>query len=260
MKKNLELVSWNVNGIRACHRKGCWEWVRKTAPDIISIQETKATEEQVPADIMAQQGLISYFDSPKEKKGYSGVGVISTITPERIEKGIGVPSLDKEGRSLTLFFKNFILINTYFPNGGGGPVRLAYKLKYYDAFLKYVETLRKKQKHIIFCGDINTAHMEIDLARPKENEKNTGFLPIERAWMDTVVSKGYIDVFRKRNPNLRDAYSYWDMKTFARQRNVGWRIDYFFATPDIYPYIQDARIHSDVLGSDHCPISISLSF
>ncbi|MEK7514246.1 MAG: exodeoxyribonuclease III, partial [Patescibacteria group bacterium] len=229
MKKSLEIISWNVNGIRACYRKGCWEWVKKRAPYIICLQETKATTEQIPPEIISKQGHNCYFDSPLEKKGYSGVGILSQAAPERTEKGIGVPSLDNEGRSLTLHFKDFTLINTYFPNGGGGPVRLAYKLKYYDAFLQYVEKLRRKQKNVLFCGDINTAHNEIDLARPKENEKNTGFLPEERAWLDKLISKGYIDVFRKQNPSLTDAYTYWDMKIFARQRNVGWRIDYFFA-------------------------------
>jgi exodeoxyribonuclease-3 len=259
MKKTIEIISWNVNGIRACYRKGCWEWVEKTAPDIVCLQETKATGEQIPLEITSKVSHNSYFDSPLEKKGYSGVGMISTINPEKVEKGIGVPALDQEGRSLTLHFKDFILINTYFPNGGGGPERLSYKLKYYDAFLNYIEKLRKKQKNIIFCGDVNTAHTAIDLARPKENEKNTGFLPEERAWIDKVISKGYVDVFRKKNPVLTNAYTYWDMKTFARQRNVGWRIDYFFATSELYKNIKDTKIHSAVLGSDHCPISVSIA-
>ncbi|MCK5059534.1 MAG: exodeoxyribonuclease III [Candidatus Pacebacteria bacterium] len=255
----MKIISWNVNGIRACHKKGCWEWVKKISPDIICVQETKALSEQIPDEIKNQKEYISYFDSPKEKKGYSGVGILTKKEPCAVEIGIGSSSFDKEGRSLTVHFKDFSLINTYFPNGGGGAERFAFKLGYYDAFLKYIEKLRKKQKNLIFCGDVNTAHNEIDLARAKENEKSTGFLPEERAWIDKVVSKRYIDVFRYFYPETRDAYTYWDMKTFARERNIGWRLDYFFVTSELIKKVKRVKIEDTVLGSDHCPISLEIN-
>jgi exodeoxyribonuclease-3 len=163
-----------------------------------------------------------------------------------------------EGRLLGVHFKDFVLINIYFPNGGGGPVRLDYKLRFYDEFLSYIEKIKKSGKKVIFCGDVNTAHEAIDLARPKENEKNTGFLPEERAWIDTVIDHGYVDVFRQLNPGKKDAYTYWDQKTAARERNVGWRIDYFFCSSDMMPRVQAIKIHENVLGSDHCPIELVL--
>lgn len=151
-----------------------------------------------------------------------------------------------------------VIINTYFPNGGGGPDRLDFKLRFYDEFLKYVNKQRKNGYEVIFCGDVNTAHTEIDLARPKENEENTGFLPIERAWIDKVIESGYVDIFRHQHPDLKDAYTYWDMKTFARDRNVGWRIDYFFVTEGILKKVKNTKILDSVMGSDHCPIEVEV--
>ena len=176
---------------------------------------------------------------------------------------MGIEKFDQEGRLLELHFKNFagkkdvVLFNIYFPNGGGGPERLSYKLEFYDTFLSYIEKLRKAGKSIIFCGDVNTAHEEIDIARPKENENNTGFLRIERDWMDAVVNKGYIDIFRHLHPRTVQ-YSWWDMKTRARERNVGWRIDYFFISPDLAPHTTSAHILDTVFGSDHCPVVLEL--
>lgn len=172
--------------------------------------------------------------------------------------GIDKAGDDDEGRAITAHFKDFILVNCYFPNGGGGPERLAYKMEFYDEFLAYVEKLQKTGKHVIFCGDVNTAHEEIDLARPKANEKNTGFLPEERAWLDEVVASGWTDVFRHFNPNKKDMYTYWDMKTRARDRNVGWRIDYFFASPSTLPRIKKIEHLTDQYGSDHAPILLEL--
>jgi exodeoxyribonuclease-3 len=191
--------------------------------------------------------------------------VYTKVKPENVEYGLGVSELDQEGRFLALYFaresfkdisSKFVFINTYFPNGGGSPERLDYKLRFYDAFLKYINQAKKRGYEVIFCGDVNTAHTEIDLARPKENEKNTGFLPIERAWIDQVIDEGYIDVFRYFNPDAKAKYSYWDMKTFARDRNVGWRIDYFFATPGTVRLVTKARILDQIMGSDHCPIDL----
>ncbi|KKT15981.1 MAG: Exodeoxyribonuclease III [Parcubacteria group bacterium GW2011_GWB1_43_6] len=175
-----------------------------------------------------------------------------------MEYGLGIEELDQEGRFLGLFFRKFALFNVYFPNGGGGPERLVFKLRYYDAFLAYLEKVRKEQPSIIFCGDVNTAHQEIDLARPKENKNNTGFLPIERKWLDEVERKNYVDTFRYFHPDEKGAYTYWDMKTFARDRNVGWRLDYFFITKEFSPKVNKSEILTDIFGSDHCPIFLEV--
>lgn len=255
----MKLISWNVNGLRAVHRNGYWEKFLKLDPDMFCLQETKAREEQLPDEVKNAKGYISYFFSPSEKKGYSGVAIYSKTEPEKVENGMGINKFDVEGRQITAYFKDFVLINCYFPNGGMGSERLAYKLEFYDAFLEYIEKLRKKQPNIIFCGDINTAHEEIDLARPKQNESNTGFLPEERAWIDEVVRHGYIDTFRYFHSDETGAYSYWDMKTLARDRNVGWRIDYFLASREMQKLFKNATILSDVFGSDHCPISLEFT-
>jgi exodeoxyribonuclease-3 len=186
------------------------------------------------------------------------VAIYSKVPAEKVEYGVGMPKFDDEGRTLVAYFKDFVLLNIYFPNGGGGPARLKYKLEYYDHFLKFIEKIHNQGKKIIFCGDVNTAHTEIDLARPKENEDSTGFLPVERAWIDKVISKGYLDIFRVLHPGKKDAYTYWDMKTFARDRNVGWRIDYFFISSDLKDRVKKAEIFDQILGSDHCPIYLEL--
>ena len=166
--------------------------------------------------------------------------------------------MDQEGRLLVLYYPEFVLLNCYFPNGGGGPERLRFKLEFYDNFLKFIEKLRKKGHKVVVCGDVNTAHEEVDLARPKENENNTGFLPEERAWIDELVYHGYIDIFRHLHPHTREAYTYWDMKTSARARNVGWRIDYFFISSDLLKSVKHATIMTDFNGSDHCPVVLEL--
>lgn len=258
----MKFISWNVNGIRANIKKGGFDWLVNQNVDIFCIQETKAHPDQLEPSTLAPEGYTSYFDHSKLRKGYSGVAVYSKYKPEKIEYGFGIDKLDKEGRQISLLFnesgKKLAFINTYFPNGGGGPERLAYKLEYYDAFLVYVEKLKKKGYSIVFTGDVNTAHTEIDLARPKENEDNTGFLPIERAWIDKVISKGYVDTFRNLHPGKTGAYSYWDMKTFARERNVGWRIDYFFVSSDLISQVKKSEILDSIFGSDHCPIYLEI--
>jgi len=251
-----KIICWNVNGLRACHRKGCWNQIIKMNPDIICLQETKCLPEQLPEEVVNVPGYFSYFTWPYEKKGYSGVAFFSKEKPLKVERGMKVLEFDTEGRLIVAYFKDFVLLNVYFPNGGGGPVRLKYKLDFYDIFLKFIEKLKKENKKIIFCGDINTAHKEIDLARPKENEKNTGFLPEERAWIDKVIEKGYVDIFRHFYPDKKEIYTYWDMKTLARDRNVGWRIDYFFASEDLTPNLMSMEILDNVYGSDHCPLSL----
>lgn len=254
----MEIITWNVNGIRAVQRKGQLERILAEKPDILCIQETKAHPDQLTPDILSPDGYTSYFHFPTVKKGYSGVAIYTKVKPLKVINDLGIPDMDQEGRLIMAEFKDFILINTYFPNGGGAPERLEYKLAFYDHFLAYVEKLRKKQPNIIFCGDVNVAHKEMDLARPKENQTHVGFLPIERAWVDKVLSKGWVDIYRSFYPDKKDAYTYWDQKSFARERNVGWRIDYFFGTPEIAKKVKSIEILDEILGSDHCPVRLKL--
>lgn len=258
MALDKKIICWNVNGIRAIERKGNWDELLKYDADIYCLQETKAQPEQLSKKLREPEGYHSYFSWPTEKKGYSGVAIYTKEKPVEVEVGIGMDGNDDEGRVITARYKNFVLVNCYFPNGGGGPERLAYKLDFYDEFLAYVEDLKSQYKHVIFCGDVNTAHNEIDLARPKANETNTGFLPEERAWLDQVVDSGWIDVFRYHFPNKPDMYTYWDMKTRARDRNVGWRIDYFFVTPSVLKNKNSIEILSKQFGSDHAPIQLEI--
>lgn len=252
------LVSWNVNGIRAWHRKGCLEWLQKNSPDFFCVQETKAHPEQLPEELLEVPGYHAYFDHARTRKGYSGVAVYAKEEPIEVHDKLGVPALDQEGRFLCLIYEGFAVINCYFPNGGGEPHRFEYKLEYYEAFLKYVQKLRKKGLEVIFCGDINAAHEPIDLARAKENDGEIGFHPKERAWISKVIASGFADTFRLLHPERRDAYSWWDVKTSSRDRNVGWRIDYFFVSEKLVPRVKKAEILSDVHGSDHCPVLLEL--
>lgn len=253
----MKILSWNVNGLRAIVKKDKWNQILDLDPDIFCLQETKAHPEQLPEEIRNPKGYHSYFDHSKMRKGYSGVAIYSKIKPEKVEYSIGKKELDQEGRMVIAHFKDFVLLNGYFPNGGEDPVRLKYKLEFYDQFLKLIEKFRKQGKKVIFCGDVNTAHNEIDLSRPKENSEHTGFLRIERDWIDKVIEKGYVDTFR--HLHLKEVkYSWWDMKTFARERNVGWRIDYFFVSSDLIDKVKKAYILNDIFGSDHCPVAIEL--
>ena len=253
----MKLLSWNVNGLRASFKKGAFNSIFEVDPDIFCLQETKAHPDQLPEEVCNPAGYHAYFDHSKMRKGYSGVAIYSKIKPEKVEYSLGNPELDKEGRMIIAYFKDFVLLNGYFPNGGEEPARLKYKLEFYEQFLTFIEKLRKQNKKVIFCGDINTAHNEIDLARPKANENHTGFLRIERDWLDKVVSKGYVDTFRHLHPT-EIKYSWWDMKTFARDRNVGWRLDYFFISSDLLPHLKSAKILDNMMGSDHCPVLLEL--
>ncbi|MEK7176959.1 MAG: exodeoxyribonuclease III [Patescibacteria group bacterium] len=252
------IISWNVNGLRAAHRKGNIKEVFDMKPDLLCLQETKSLPGQLPPELSAPDGYHAYFHFPTEKKGYSGVAIYSKEKPIKVSRDIGIDRLDKEGRLIMAEYKDFILINGYFPNGGGAPERLRYKLDFYDYFLEFINKLHTKHSNIILCGDINVAHKPIDLARPKENETHVGFLPIERAWMDKLVSYGWIDIFRHFYPEKAGVYTYWDMKTFARERNVGWRIDYFFSSKEILSKVKSIEILDNILGSDHCPIKLTL--
>lgn len=259
------IISWNVNGLRALHRKGQFERILEEEPDILCLQETKSLPDQLPLEVLAPEGYNAYFHFPTEKKGYSGVAIYTKEEPKKVINDLGISDMDQEGRMIMAEYKDlptgqagFTLLNVYFPNGGGAPERLQYKLEFYEHFLQYVEKLKKKQPNILFCGDLNVAHTEIDLARPKENQTHVGFLPIERAWMDKVIQNGWTDIFRHFYPDKVGAYTYWDMKTYARERNVGWRIDYFFASPSLLEKIESVEILDHILGSDHCPVRITL--
>jgi exodeoxyribonuclease-3 len=253
---NIKIICWNVNGLRAIWKKGFPEWFAKEKPDILCVQETKAQPDQLDDAVKNFGDYKSYFFSA-EKKGYSGVGVWTRIPPIRVSAGFNNPLFDSEGRVLELEFEKFILFNIYFPNGGRGPERVKYKLDFYSELFKRTEELRKKNKNIIVCGDYNTAHKEIDLARPKENQRTSGFLPEERAWLDKIISMEYVDIFREYNKEPNQ-YTYWDQITRARERNVGWRIDYFMITKEAKDLVTNATIHPSVMGSDHCPIELEL--
>lgn len=252
----IRLVSWNVNGLRSVNKKGFLEWLIGEQADIVCLQETRVSDGLIPEDLKDPPGYSSFFNHA-ERKGYSGVGLYLKPKPLSISYGIGNKTFDTEGRVIQADFKDFTLLNIYFPNGSASQERLSYKMSFYDAFLKFADSLRKDGKRLIICGDFNTAHKEIDLARPKDNIQNSGFLPEERAWMDKFIKAGYTDTFRHFCDDPHE-YTWWAMRTAARQRNVGWRIDYFFSTNDLVPHLVSSKIHQSVTGSDHCPISLEL--
>lgn len=249
----IRLVSWNVNGVRAAVKKGAMESLNIIKPDILCLQELKAKPEQVPLELTEWPGYTPYIFSA-ERPGYSGVATFSRLPVEAAQYGQGIERYDVEGRVVLLDYPWFRLLNCYFPNGGNGPERLQYKMDFYEDMLNWA---REEEKPLIICGDVNTAHQEIDLARPKENEKNTGFLPMEREWIDRFLAAGFVDTFRLFHPE-GGHYSWWDMKTRARERDVGWRIDYFFVSENLRAQVQDAYILPEVLGSDHCPVVLEL--
>lgn len=256
----MKLISWNVNGIRAGLKKGFWEKIEELDPDILAIQETKADDSIMSGDVLEHPEYNLNWHSNQERKGYCGVATLSKIKPLDYSTGFGKEIFDVEGRVICTKYKEFTLFNIYFPNGGKGPERVKYKLEFYDECLRLCEELRAKGEKLVVCGDYNTAHQEIDLHNPDKSHKTTGFLPEERAWLDKFVAHGYIDTFRELNPDTLDVYTWWDMKTRSRERNKGWRIDYFFITPDLRDNLVSADVLSDVMGSDHCPLSIELKF
>lgn len=259
-RKGITVVSWNVNGLRAAGRKGFSEWIGRGAYDIVAIQETKLQSvDQLPDELQGPDGYFAYFHCATERKGYSGTAIYTKQEPRVVRTHFGDDSLlSKEGRVIEMEFPEFTLLNIYFPNGGAGEERLRFKLRFYDEFLTHVKDLVVSGKKVVFCGDVNTAHDEIDLARPKENERNTGFLRIERDWIDRLGPAGFHDTFRTLHPDTV-AYTWWDLKTYARDRNVGWRLDYFFVSDDLLDAVHDAFVLPDVQGSDHCPVGVTLS-
>jgi exodeoxyribonuclease-3 len=253
----VKMLSWNVNGIRAALKKGFLDWFAEESPDVLCLQETKASPEQLTGELLEIPGYKAYFSSA-DRKGYSGVALYTKEEPTAVRYGFGVPEFDSEGRILIADYKGFTLINIYYPNGKRSPDRLDYKMRFYAAFQAVVDDLRAQGKRLAICGDVNTAHKEIDISRPKENEKISGFLPMEREWMDQFLSSGYIDTFRMFNQDPNN-YTWWDQMTRARERNVGWRIDYFFVDESLRNHVTNAWIMPEVLGSDHCPIGLEIT-
>ncbi len=252
------VLSWNINGVRAVYKRGLLDWLAQAAPDILCLQETRAGREQLPADLADPAGYQAYWNGSR-RPGYSGTALLSREKPLSVEYGLGIEEYDREGRTIVAEYPGFTLINCYFPNGSRDHSRVPFKMAFYDAFLAYCDRRRAEGRPLIFCGDVNTAHREIDLARPRANQGTTGFLPEERAWIDKVVQAGYVDTFRHFYPDLAGQYTWWSAVTSARERKVGWRLDYFFASPDCLPWVKEAFILPEVTGSDHCPVGIRLA-
>jgi exodeoxyribonuclease III len=257
----MKIVSWNVNGLRAAWEKKFLNAFQKLDADVVCVQETKLQENQLIENIKTIEGYESFWSFCSIKKGYSGVGAWTRITPSLVGHGIGKDEYDREGRILEFDFGNFILFNVYFPNGQMSEERLNYKLDFYRNFFEYADGLRDSGRSLVICGDFNTAHNEIDLKNTKANENTSGFLRIERDWLDRIVANGYVDTFRHLYPETVK-YSWWTYRFKARERNVGWRIDYFFVTSDLIKKgrVKEAFIDNDIAGSDHCPVGLVLEF
>jgi exodeoxyribonuclease-3 len=254
----VRIFSWNVNGIRACARKGCLQWLETTRPDILALQEVRALPEQLEEAVRQPDGYDVHFH-PAERKGYSGVALYTRVEPTSVVLGgLDEDRFNSEGRLIIADYGAFLLYNGYFPNGGNDLSRVPYKLEFSEAVLQHAEAQRRAGRSVVICGDVNTAHEEIDLANPKSNTKNTGFLPEERAWVSRFIDHGYVDIFRHLHPGETGRYTWWSNRKGVRERNVGWRIDYFFISEDLVPRVVDATIHPDVMGSDHCPIELVL--
>lgn len=249
----MKLVSWNVNGLRACMNKGFKDFFENADADIVCLQETKMQREQVD---FAFDGYDQYFNCA-EKKGYSGTAVFSRINPLNVTCGINSSEYDNEGRVITVEYEKFFLVNVYTPNAQRGLARLDYRLGWEDEFRAYVRKL-DREKTVIICGDMNVAHQEIDIKNPKSNRRNAGFSDEERGRMTMLLEAGFIDTFRLLYPDKRDAYTWWSYLFDARSRNVGWRIDYFLVSERLKDYIREASIFADVYGSDHCPVGLEL--
>ncbi|HEX9925841.1 MAG TPA: exodeoxyribonuclease III [Anaerolineae bacterium] len=254
----IKLLSWNVNGVRAVYKKGFLPWLEATAPDILCLQETKAEEAQLAAELAQPAGYQAFWNSAKRKRGYSGTALLTRQAPLSVQFGLGLEEFDQEGRTIVAEYPGFTLLNCYFPNGARDHSRVPFKLAFYDAFLAKCEQFRAEGRPVVFCGDVNTAHREIDLAHPKTNQNTTGFLPEERLWLDQVVEAGYVDTFRHVYPDLAEQYTWWSMPTKARERNIGWRLDYFFVAAELVDRLETAFILPEVMGSDHCPVGLRL--
>ena len=258
-KKQIRLVSWNVNGLRAVWKKDFPSTVQTLDADMLVLQETKLQDGQLTDAMRNIDGYTSHFDFATTKKGYSGVAGYTRLAPNKVSHGMGVERFDAEGRILEFDMGDFVFFNIYFPNGQMSEARLQYKLDFYETFFAYADELRAKGRPLVISGDFNTAHNEIDLKNPKPNEKRSGFLRIERDWLDRIVANGYVDTFRSLHPETVK-YSWWSYRFKARERNAGWRIDYFFVSQDVMDkgWVKEAYIDNEVFGSDHCPVGLVL--
>lgn len=254
----MKILSWNVNGIRASQKKGALDWAFAQDADIFCLQEIKAEKEQLDTTLQNPGRYKGYFWSSQERRGYSGTALYFKSTPDEVLYGLpSSKDLDKQGRVITGIAGNTAVVNVYIPNGKSNTAPLDFKLEFYQGFLKHLKELANHCETVVATGDFNVAHHEIDLARPRENVKSIGFLPEERDWLDTYQKEGFIDVFRAKYPDTV-TYSYWDQKSRARERNVGWRIDYYFINQESFEKVSKINIHTETLGSDHAPHSIEI--
>ena len=250
----MKLISWNVNGIRACVQKGFLDFFKEVDADMFCIQESKVQEGQIDLDL---DGYYKYWNYA-EKKGYSGTAIFTKLEPMNVSYGIGIEEHDNEGRVITLEFENFYLVTVYTPNSKSELERLDYRMVWEDEFRKYLKNL-DKNKPVIVCGDLNVAHKEIDLKNPKNNRRNAGFTDEERNKLTELLDSGFIDTFRNFYPDLEEIYSWWSYRFKAREKNAGWRIDYFCTSERLKDNLVSAKIHAEVLGSDHCPVELQIN-
>jgi exodeoxyribonuclease-3 len=252
----MKITTWNVNGIRACHKNRFLHWFEREKAEVVCLQEIKANPSQLSEDLIHPMGYHSFWH-PAEKAGYSGTAIYSKEEPTNVVYGIGVPEIDREGRFLRTDFKDVTVVSVYFPNSQRDHARLDYKLRFCDEILKYMNGLKAKGINAVLTGDFNIAHEEIDLRNPKSNKDNAGFLPEERAWMTKFLKAGYVDTFRKFEPG-GGHYTWWSYRPGVREKNVGWRIDYHTVGEEFIDRVKNAEILSEVMGSDHCPIRLTL--
>ncbi len=255
----MKIVTWNVNGIRACAKKGLFEFIENEEPDILCLQETKAEQEQVELSVKTL-GFRSSVWSSAVKKGYSGVATFSQLEPLQSEKGLGIEKYDREGRIVKSRFPQFDLYNIYFPNGGSGEERHNFKQTFLADLNSYLKSEMNSGREIILVGDYNVAHKEIDVFDPKRLSKESGFLPEERAWFDAFLDLGFVDCYRHFEPQKPEVYSWWSYRELARVRNRGWRIDYICITKKLLPFLKKAEVLNEIEGSDHCPVLVEMNF
>lgn len=255
----MKITTWNVNGLRAVLSKGALAWLEEHQPDVLCLQEIKTRPEQLDE---SQAEILQRFPCqawhPAERPGYSGVATLAAAGPQQVQIGLGEPHFDREGRVIVSRYPQFLLFNIYFPNGQRDHGRLQYKLDFYAQLLAICDDLHAAGERVVICGDFNTAHREIDLRNPRQNQNTSGFLPEERVWIDRYLSHGFVDAFRALYPE-RVQYTWWTYLHRARERNVGWRLDYFLISESLLPAVEDVIVHEEIMGSDHCPVSLVIS-
>lgn len=253
----MRIITWNVNGLRAALNKGAWQWLQSNGADVVCLQEIKVNPDQLSGDHHQMFKDYCIYWNPATRPGYSGVATFARQEPVEIQVGMGIPYFDGEGRIIRTKYPDFQLFNIYFPNGKRDQGRVDYKLEFYASLLEILDQMHAAGERIVLCGDFNTAHREIDLRNPKANSTSSGFLPEERAWIDKYLAHGFLDPFRTLYPE-RVQYTWWTYRIGARERNVGWRIDYFLVSEALMPFVKDILTHDRVIGSDHCPVELNL--